>query len=301
MFLIYNPAAGGGRAKKFWTKVKDLLEKYEIDYEVVFTERPGHAMDLSRKAFEKGHRQIVAFGGDGTVNEVVNGIFLGEFNLEGVTFGWIPFGSGRDWARTIGVPLSIENAIKTLKDGKVFVQDLGVVEYETSAGESKKRAFVNVAGLFFDGFVTHRTNLLKKKNRVSYFSKIFSSIVAYKPPIARIQIDKKIWEKKVFSMNVGICRYNGGGMNQLPHAVPDDGLLAVTVINDIGKLKILANLHRVFNGTLLEHPGVEGYQARKVIVEFQRDEPIELDGESFWAKRASFSIVPRVLNVLVKK
>jgi diacylglycerol kinase family enzyme len=94
-------------------------------------------------------------------------------------------------------------------------------------------------------------------------------------------------------MNVGICKYNGGGMNQLPHAVPDDGLLAVTVINDIGKLRILTNLHRVFNGKLLEHSGVEGYQAKKVVVEFQKDEPVEFDGESFWAKKIFFSIIPR--------
>ncbi|AJG40422.1 diacylglycerol kinase [Thermotoga sp. RQ7] len=301
MFLIYNPAAGGGKARKLWMKVKDLLERYEIDCEVAFTEKPGHAMELSRKAFESGHRKIVAFGGDGTMNEVVNGIFLGGFNLEEVTFGWIPFGSGKDWARTIGVPLVVEKAVRTLKDGRVFVQDLGVAEYEASDGEMKKRVFVNVAGLFFDGFVTHRTNLLRKKNRVSYFSRIFSSIIKYKPPVARIQVDERVWEKKIFSMNVGICKYNGGGMNQLPHAVPDDGLLAVTVINDIGKIRILANLYRVFNGTLLEHPGVEGYQAKKVTVEFQKKEPVELDGESFWTRKISFSVVPRVLRVLVKK
>ena len=301
VFLIYNPAANSGKAGRLWERVKDLLEKYRIEYKIAFTKRPGHAIELSKKAFEEGYREIVAFGGDGTVNEVVNGLFLGGFNLGEVTFGWIPFGSGKDWARTTGVPLGIEEAIKTLKEGKVFVQDLGITEYETSSREIKKRAFVNVAGLFFDGFVTYRTNLLRRKNRVSYFSRIFSSIIKYKPPAARIQIDGRVWKKKIFSMNVGICKYNGGGMNQLPHAVPDDGLLTVTVINDIGKLRILANLYRVFNGTLLEHPGVEGYQAKRVVVEFQKSEPVELDGESFWTKKVTFSIVPKALKVLVKK
>lgn len=301
VFLIYNPAAGGGRAGKIWNRVENLLKKHRVDHRVAFTEKPGHAMELSKKAFEEGYRKIVAFGGDGTVNEVVNGLFLNGYDLKEIVFGWIPFGSGKDWARTIGVPLEIEEAIRTLKDGKEFVQDLGVGEYEKASGEREKRAFVNVAGLFFDGFVTYRTNLLKRKNRASYFSRIFSSIIEYKPPVARIQIDEKVWEKRVFSMNVGICKYNGGGMNQLPHAVPDDGLLAVTVINDIGKLRILTNLHRVFNGKLLEHSGVEGYQAKKVVVEFQKDEPVEFDGESFWAKKIFFSIITGAIRVLVKK
>ncbi|PLV59095.1 diacylglycerol kinase family protein [Thermotoga sp. KOL6] len=301
VFLICNPVSNSGNTGKVWPKVKKILEKYGISYEVIFTKKPGHAVEISRDACMKGYDRIVAMGGDGTVNEVVNGVFLSDCDLEKVTFGWIPVGSGKDWARTINVPLDLEKAVEVLKKGKTFVQDLGIAEYEALDGKRKKRAFVNVAGLFFDGFVTYRTNLLKKKSRFSYFLRIFSSILKYKPTDAIIVIDGKKWKKKVFSMNVGICKYNGGGMNQVPHAVPDDGLLAVTVINDIGKLRILANVHRVFNGKLLEHPGVEGYQAQRVTVEFQKEEPIELDGETIWVKKVTFSILPKALKVMVEK
>lgn len=299
-YIVYNPTAGNGKAKLFKKKFKELLEKYGIEHKIVFTSRQGDAALLAQKAAMDGFRKIVVFGGDGTVNEVVNGIFASEVDPREFVLGWIPFGSGKDWGRTIDVPFEMEEAVKVLKEGEIFEQDVGVAEYETRLGERKKRFFVNMAGLLFDGYVTLEANRLKRKTRLSYFAKIFPCLLRYRGKKVRLVLDDLRMEPRLFSMNVAIGRYNGGGMMQAPHAVPDDGLLAVTLINDIGNLKILMNVYRVFTGTLLEHPGVEGYQAKTVEVEFEEEEPFELDGESFFAKKVRFEVIPKALRVLVK-
>jgi diacylglycerol kinase family enzyme len=153
----------------------------------------------------------------------------------------------------------------------------------------------------FGAKVVERTNRMKEKGKsgpLLYFYNIFYSLVGYRSKKAVIEIDGESYNRKIFSLNVGIGKFNGGGMIQVPHAIADDGLYSITLIKKIGKLNVLANMKKLYNGNIVKHSKVETYMAKTVLIDGSSQLKLETDGESLGHVPVSFQIIPRSVTVI---
>ena len=298
---IVNRAAGGGRTEKDWPLISQCLEKHGIIFEPHFTNRRLHASIIARNKIKEGYSRIIVVGGDGTMNEVINGVFAQcRISTTEVMLGMISVGTGNDWARMFNIPADYEGAVLTIKQQKTFIQDAGLVSFRKN-GKEWKRYFINIAGMGFGARVVERSNRMKDKGKsgpLLYFYNIFFSLLKYRAQDAEIAIDGRTFDRSIFSMNVGIGKYNGGGMIQVPHAIADDGLYSITLIKKIGKLNILANMKRLYNGTITKHSKVETYMGKSVLVDGPIRLQIETDGENLGHGPMSFQIIPRSVRVI---
>lgn len=301
---IVNPNAGVKKCQKDWKKIAALLDKNQMDYDAFFTERRGHAISLTKEKIEAGYRNIISVGGDGTLNEVVNGIFKQTtVSTTEISLGVISVGTGNDWVRTFNIPNDYEKSIVLLKKKDTFIQDAGMVSFVSETG-TRSRYFINMAGLGFDGLVAQKTNAdkdLGKANPFSYIKNLFSSLFAFKSVSTRIVVDDAEMQHNIFSIGVGIGQFNGGGMKQAPNAVPDDGLFDLTLIKDMSKWSVVANVNRLYNGTIGKHEKVELHKGRQIIIEPKTPVLMEADGESLGQSPFTFTILPKCLKVVINK
>lgn len=301
-YVVVNPRAGGGKSVIDWPKISRLLNRYDIRYAHAFTEYKYHAVELTIQAIRSGYRNIIAVGGDGTLNEVVNGIFLQQqVSPNDITVGVIGVGTGNDWFRMYDIPHNYEECIKAIKNKRIFRQDVGVVEYYESSVRHR-RYFVNAAGVGFDAEVARRTNRLKdlgKRGAILYIFSLIKALVRYRSTRINVKVDGHHIQDKMFSLTVGICRYNGAGMKQVPYALSDDGLFDITVIKRISKLNVIANIHRLYNGTILKHSRAVGLRGRSVEIMSIPSVGLEVDGESLGETPLRFSILKQSLSVIV--
>jgi diacylglycerol kinase family enzyme len=168
-------------------------------------------------------------------------------------------------------------------------------------GKEWKRYFINIAGMGFGARVVERANRSKEKGKsgpMLYFYNILFSLIQYRSKKAVIEIDGTSYNRKIFSLNVGIGKYNGGGMIQVPHAIADDGLYSITLIKKIGKLNVIANMKKLYNGTITQHSKVETYMAKSVQIDGSDLLKVETDGESLGHGPVSFEIIPRSVKVI---
>lgn len=299
--VIINPNAGKGKGKKDSNRIQGLLTRASFDYSIRFTDYKGHAVTHTLEGISQGYRRIIIVGGDGTLNEVVNGVFLSKAcKPEEVTLGLIPVGTGNDWGRMFGISLNYESAIETIKAGKTMLHDIGYVSFYE--GEEKhERYFINIAGLGFQSVVVRRSNHQKEKGRggkMIYFYSLLRTLLTYRNAAAEITIDDERINADVFSVNIGNGRYSGGGMSQTPDALPDDGLLDVTIINNMGKIEIIRNLKLLYDGTILSHPKIDGYRCRKMAVTSKSLLYADADGETLGHTPVEFTIIPSGLRII---
>lgn len=299
--VIVNPNAGKGKGRKDWEVIAKHILKEGLSFREIFTRSKGDAILLSKQAVNEGSRNIITVGGDGTLNEVLNGVFMSEAcPSTDVTLALIPVGTGNDWGRMFGIPADYADAVKVISGGLRMLHDAGMVTYLDS-GETKKRYFINIAGLGFESVVVRRTNYQKDRGyggKMIYFYNLLISLLTYKNTGAEIIVDGESRRAEVFSVNVGNGRYCGGGMRQTPDALPDDGLLDITVINGIGKLEIIRKLKILYDGTILSHPKIDGYRCRNLRVNADSRLWVEADGESLGQTPAEFSIIPASINII---
>jgi YegS/Rv2252/BmrU family lipid kinase len=301
-FVIVNPNAGRRKAAKDWKQIASLLVKNEIPFKSVFTEHRNHAVKLAKKFIEAGFRKLIVVGGDGTFNETINGVFEQKrFQPTEVVVGIIPIGTGNDWARMFQIPHHYKDAVKIIKEGITFIQDVGRVQYHIK-DTLHERYFANMTGMGFDAMVAEKTNKQKEKGKggpMSYFYNIFTSLFSFNNAQYDIMIDDKRIRGSVFSMNVGICKYNGGGMKQLPFADPADGMLDMTIINKIGKLKVIRSVKKLYDGSFVEIPQVKTYQGTRISIKASSRLHLEADGESLGHAPFTFDIYPKSLKVII--
>jgi diacylglycerol kinase (ATP) len=266
---------------------------------VAFTEAPGHAIQLAREAAEQGRELVAALGGDGTVNEVVNG--LAESGATGPELAILPFGTGRDSIRTYGIPKQPKRALELLNGGSTRTIDLGRATFRAASGE-RSRWYINIGSCGLTGAVAERAERTSKRlgGTPAFLYATVATFASWRNVPFRIQIDDDP-PVELVANNV-ICangREFGGGIKVCPQAEPDDGLLDVLIWGDVGKLDLALNLPRLYRGTHLGHPKVRALRARRVRVEPSRPLPLELDGELPGTTPATFEIVPAALRIRV--
>lgn len=304
-FAIVNPVAGNCKGLTDWPLISKQLRDNGIEYDAVFTEKKYHATELSVEAVNKGYRQIIVVGGDGTLHETVHGLFLQKCVAStDVTLAVIAVGTGNDWIRMYGIPRKYSEAVKAIVAGNIFLQDVAKVEY-SEAMVNHTRYMVNVAGVGFDAVVNRRYNNLKEKgyyNKWLYILSLIMTVFKYRSLGFTVYIDgKKAINHKVFTGALGIGRYNGGGMLQTPNAIADDGLIDVTIINKMNNLSIFYHIKKLYNGNIYDVPQSMFFRAENIKIESNPPTPLEVDGEALGYSPMSFSVVEKALKVIINK
>lgn len=305
--VIVNPNAGKRKGEKDWPEISSYLTKSGFDYIGVFTDNRGHAIQIAKEYILEGFRKIIVVGGDGTLNEVINGIFNQEaVPTTDILVGMIMVGTGNDWGRMYNLKEKYKKAIKILKKQREFIQDTGLVTYHEGDLE-KHRYFVNIAGLGYDALVTEMTNHLKEKGgggAMAYLMSLLKGLFRYHHSYLNVEIDgRTVYRGKVFSMSAGICKFNGGGMMQLPFAIPDDGLFDVTIFKKVTKMKVIRNIKKLFSGTFTELPFVQTHRGRHIMINSASSAQayLETDGESLGHSPFSFQVIPKSIRIITGK
>ncbi len=302
-FAIVNPVAGYGKGLNDWPQISKLLRDNHIIPEFAFTEHRYHAIELAVEAVNEGYRKIIVVGGDGTIHEVVNGLFIQKaVPTTDVLLAVIAVGTGNDWIRMFGIPRKYSEAIKAIVAGHSFLQDVGIVSFY-KANYKQTRYMANVAGIGFDGFVNRKYNHMKeqgKKGKTLYIWNTFKAVLGYRSTGVKIWVDDHmVVNNLVFSATIGIGKYNGGGMIQMPEAIADDGLFDVTTIRRISKLGVLRRLGSLYNGKIYKIKRISLDRGRKIRIESSPEIPLEVDGEGLGYSPFEFEIVDKAVRVVV--
>lgn len=299
--VILNPHAGGGKGSHDKQKLFNLLEKQRFKFKLVTSDYPEHTIELTIKYISLGYRNIIVAGGDGTLNEVVNGVFLQKVvAAREIKVGMLPVGTGNDWTKTFGVPSDYGMALNIIEEGKVVYQDIGKISY-TLNNEKKERFFANMAGFGFDAMVAAKANKLKEKGKSGlfvYLNSLIASYIKYRTCKSRIVVGDEEINDLIFSASVGIGKFNGGGMMQAPLAIPNNGEFQVTVIKKIGFWGIVRNLAGLYSGTFIKDRRVSVYNTNKVIINGESVIPGEADGETLGNSTFVVEVLARELQVI---
>ena len=297
--VIVNPVAGANSTRRKWPRLSRLLKYIGLSFDHEYTEGVGHAIELAKAAVADGYRYMVAVGGDGTVNEVANGI-LHSADASSMDLGIISTGTGSDFARSAGIPRHYVSACSCLTSSRRFLIDVGVVEFQ-SKGESSRRFFVNAAGIGFDAAAVEATERLPKYfgGTIPYLVGLLRTLLGYRNKSVVLRIGDKSEKARILSVVVSNGSYIGGGMHVAPEASLNDSLLDVVVIGDIGKFDLLKSLPMVYKGTHGNHTKVSIEKATKITVESSERVLVHADGELLGEGPASFWLIPAALSIVV--
>jgi YegS/Rv2252/BmrU family lipid kinase len=240
---------------------------------------------------------LVVVGGDGTVNEVVNGLA----GREGPELAVIPRGTGRDFVRTYGIPHKLDDALRTVRDGRAREIDVGRARFRSWQGEPAEWYFANIASAGMSGAIAKRANETSKAlgGKVSYFWATFAVFSRWRTSELTVTVGAETRRARMHDVVVANGRYFGGGMMICPEAEPDDGVFDVLLIGNLTKRDLLLTLPKTYRGKHLPHPKAELLRGPTVEIEAPEPLPVELDGEQPGTTPARFEIIPRALRLRV--
>ena len=300
---IVNPAAGGHSIYREWPSLSKHLLEQGLLFDYVYTEGTGHATELAREAANSEYDYIIAVGGDGTVNEIVNGI-LSSTGPHNNVLGIVSAGTTCSFARSIGIPLDPINSCKLLTSKNTISIDVGLVEYKCG-NERLRRFFVNEADVGFGATVVEASNLMHNYfgRKINYLPHILGGIGAlfsYKNKRIAISVDEKAEEICVCTMLViANGTYFGGGMRVAPYAKPDDGLLDMILFGDMGKSEMMKVWSMTYNGRHISNKKVRLRQIKNLSIQSNERVLVEADGELIGEGPASFSVLPSALRIVI--
>jgi len=288
-FLIVNLIAGQGRCKEIFPEVRKELDRYNIDYDLHYTNEPEEATDVARMGIEAGFTHIVAVGGDGTVNEVANGVVGSNAAL-----AVIPAGTGNDFIRMIGIPSDHRQAVKLLAQEHERLIDLGRVGTE--------RYFVNGLGIGIDAQVAQDVlKMQRMRGAAAYLYAAIKEVFRFRAFSVKLEGSDWTEEKTCISLGLANGKYTGGGFKLAPLAEIDDGKIDIAAIGDFAKLERLIRLPQARKGQHLKLSRVSYHQDVKVSISSEAKLIAHVDGEPYKLPAGEFSVsvAPKALRVLV--
>lgn len=296
-FIIANPTSGNRNFSKQWKEIQQLLNNKNIDYSFAFTQFSKHEIELVQNAINKGFRNIISIGGDGTLHNVVNGIMLQRYvKTSDITIGVIPLGTGNDWIKTYNIPNSIEKAVEIIHRKKTILQDIGVLKTDAK----NVTYFNNVAGLGYDGYIVNKLKSLKKFGSISYVLAGIYGLLFYKKSIFKIIFDDKIIETNCLMTIFGICKFSGGGMQFTKDVNSADGLFDITIAKNLTFFDMIINLPKLYSGNIIHHKKVETYKTKEITVIPKNSKPfIQADGELIGTGKVAVSIIEKGIHFVV--
>ena len=285
--VILNPAAGADAAPDYVQTLSARLGRRFGAVEVVLTTAAGDAERAAMVAVEDGCEHLIVGGGDGTLNEALNGVASIDGGLERTVFGLVPLGTGNDFAAALGLPTDVEAALDVLLGGRVRAVDVGVVN---------GRVFVNVSGGGFIAEVSESVTPQMKSiaGRLAYLIGGAQALLDFEPVGATIVAEPEPVrvEGGLYAFAVCNSRLIGGGKLIAPYAVIDDGLLDVCVIDAMPALEFVALLREVAQGTHTNDPRVRYVRASMTTFSFDRPIKVNTDGEAFEAVSCTYTVMP---------
>jgi len=285
--FIVNPAAARGKAVRTAEKVKTSCDNRKIDYDMVYTSKPGDAINIATEARDT-YDCVVAIGGDGTINEIVNGLIGGSSKL-----GIVPVGSGNDFVRALKIPLRVTDALDILFAMNVRSIDIG------KAGD---RYFQNGLGIGFDAWVVEETLKVNKlRGTAIYLYSVLKTIYKYKPPLVHLHYNDVDRSEKFYMITVGNGISLGGGFKLTPNAILDDGMFDLNIIRDLKKWEVYQNLISVFSGKHIYLEQVTTGKTDHVKMQSEEGFAAHVDGELLSLNLNSLDVhlLPKALNVVV--
>jgi len=306
MQIIVNPRAGRGAVETGWTAVREIVEAEDLSYEVAFTEGPGHAISLAREAIGRGIRFVVAVGGDGTINEVVNGMMGEHGPLDPDTvLGVVAAGSGSDFVRTFGLSQDPREAARHLGGKMQWGRlDVGRVRYRDAGGIEASRWFVNIAEAGIGAeVVASAARMPRWLGGRAYRIGAVKAILRYKPQEATVmmnarkargvradaRLEQTTYAGALTMFVVANCQFFGGGLRVAPRAIPSDAMFDVLVGHG-SKGDAVRALRRMERGEHVPHPTIGEYLADRITLDGPEPIAIEADGESLGTTPAVFEL-----------
>lgn len=289
--LIVNPVSGTDAAPDYLRAINERLRARFGDLDISLTTGPGDAARLAEASARDGYANLFVAGGDGTLNEVVNGAAAVGGALERVTFGLIPLGTGNDFAGALGLPEDVEAAVEILARGRTVQADVGLLN---------DRCFVNVSAGGFIAEVSDAVNpqLKTLAGKLAYLVGGAQVLLDYEPVGARVRVSEgggRVTERETELQMFAVCnsRLVGGGRLIAPHALIDDGLLDVCLVGAMPTLEFVGLLASVAGGDHVEDERVSYFRARELEIEFSRTLKVNTDGEVLEADRCRYRVRTR--------
>ena len=298
--VIVNPHAGRRRVEREIPELERNLRSKGLDYVLLRTEGPGDATRFAREALEGGARFVVAAGGDGTVNEVVNGMLDAEGKPVGEdpVLGVVAAGSGSDFVRTFGLPGDATRACSHLTGDNTYPLDVGKITYAAPGGGTETRYFVNVAEAGLGAAVAARADRMSPRlGQAKYFVGFWLTLPRFKLADVRVRADRKTYEGPAYMIVVGNGQYYGGGMKVSPRSYPGDGVLDGVIFKG-PKSDAFTMIPKIYRGEHVPHPHIEELRVKgELAVEADRPLPIEADGEVLGNTPATFAVIPHPIKM----
>jgi YegS/Rv2252/BmrU family lipid kinase len=314
-FVVVNPHAGNGRTRREWDKIEEGLESVFPLMTVAATTGPGQTTRLVRDALREGHLDIIAVGGDGTINEAVNGFFdRGAPLSPDAVFSFVTTGTGGDFRKSFGIEPGWEAGIARLKQARIRKLDVGRVSCLTPEGEPALRYFINIASFGISGHIARRVN---RARIAKFFGGTFAfalhsaiALLSWRECRVRLMAPEASGQKNAYDEIAGIStvavangQYFGGGMRVAPNAQPNDGLFDLVVIGGTHKGRLLKDMKAIHTGAHLENPAVRVLRSTRLTaaptVDTSGPVPIETDGESAGVLPATFDILHNAINLRI--
>lgn len=308
--VIVNPKSAGGSTQNRWAETAADFRAHFGAFQVAFTKKAGDGTALALRGAKQGRKFIIACGGDGTINEVANGILQSGADIE---FGVLPSGTGGDFRRTIGIPNDTREAGVVLRNGVTKLIDVGKVTFLDHENLEASRYFLNVSSFGLSAAIIERvksSNIVGwiphdiLRGKTSFALSTLQELLGLNFDTVRVKFDGNE-EKSLNTINFCVCnsRFFGGGMKIAPDAVINDGFFDVVNIGDIKTAKIILRGYTLYRGSHLNLEEVKSTLARKIEVSPMNSEEIhiEVDGELPGKLPATFEILPKALKVRVPK
>jgi YegS/Rv2252/BmrU family lipid kinase len=297
-FIIANPTSGNRNFSKHWKEIQQLLNQKKIDFSFAFTQFSKHEIELVQNAIQKGFRNIISIGGDGTLHHVVNGIMQQRYvKTSDITIAVVPLGTGNDWIKTYNIPNNTEKAIEIISKKKTILQDIGVLETDNNT----LSYFNNVAGLGYDGYIVHKLKTLKHFGPIAYLISGLAGLLFYKKTVFKISFNNKIIETNCLMALVGICKFSGGGMQFTKEVHTADGLFDITIAKNLNIFDLIFNIKKLYNGNIVHHKKVETYKTKEITIIPQSSKPfIQADGELIGTGKVTVKIIGKAIHFIIK-
>jgi len=287
--FIVNPTASRGKGISMGQWLEEECPKRNLDFDIQYTTRPGIAADMAAGSVSK-FETIIAVGGDGTLQEVINGLMEAD-----VKVGIIPVGTGNDFIRVVNIPLQPGEALNNVVSGNTKLIDTGRIN---------NRIFHNAVGIGFDAWAVYESLKIKKlRGHAVYLYAILKTILTYKAPVMELRYNDKTITEKLLLTAIGNGTCVGGGIKMTPFAKIDDGLLDLTIIQDVNKLKMLQNLAKTYSGEHVKMPQVTVDTSKSIVIRSEEELAVHADGELIGCnlKEVKINILPKAIKFVVPK
>ncbi len=299
--VVVNPVAGGHSIRTLWPRINQLLCNSGLSFDYEFTKESGHAIAISREACEQGYECVVAVGGDGTVNEVVNGI-LTSTNPRNTALGVINTGTACNFARSLGIPQDYARAYLLLTRQSRVLVDIGMVRFQNQ-GETLQRYFVGAADVGMGSAVvdiwnrqTHRFGININYGR--RLTEALMHLIQHRNKLIKIQIGPEVETVCSFDVVIANGPYFANGMKIAPRAILNDNLLDIVTFGDMSKYELLKIWPRLYRGGHIGHSKIKERRTGNVTIESEEKLLVEADGLVLGETPASFWVIPSALTIV---